>query len=113
MVHSSKEQQKREPHALGAEAAQIILSSLFGPVADMAMETVQIASTLYTDRFEAAAQKTVNRTNGHEGGFTLGVKHSLGGSFNRARTLIADNANSAPAVPYWKRDYAAAPRFAA
>ncbi len=114
-MHSSKEQQNNQaPHALGVDAAQLFLGALFGPVANMAIEVAQVASTLYEDRFDAAAPKTGNRTNGHEGGYQLGVKHSLGGSFSRAQSAQIDKGNSFDAMlPYWKRDAAPAPRFAA
>ncbi len=82
----------------------------------MALEAVQVASEIYTDRFEAKAKKADNRTNGHEGGYQLGVKHSLGKSFNRVHDMAPDNKNTHDlALPYWKRDYGHnnAPRFAA
>ncbi len=107
-MHSSKEQQnqtKQGDCAYGTDVAQLFLASLFGPAADMAMEATQVASTLYADRFETAAKKAGNRTNGHEGGFQLGTKNSLGGSFNSARTASAPaQKNMDFALPYWKRD---------
>lgn len=109
-MHSSKEQQqKQDPAAYGSEIADFLLSSLFGPVVHMAVETAQVASALYEDRFEAAA-RTDNRTNGQN--YALGVKHSLGGSFSRA--ITADNTNDFDLkLPFWKRDAEPRPRLAA
>lgn len=115
-MHSSTHTQKQEPSALGYEGAQLFLSALFGPAVDMGMEAAQVVSEIYTDRFEAKAKKADNRTNGHEGGYELGVKHSLGKSFNRIHDMTANNENTLDmAVPYWKRDYGYnnVPRFAA
>ena len=114
-MHSSKEQQKQQAeNPMGSEIAQFMLGSLFGPAAHMAMEAAQVASTLYTDRFEAAADnRPANRTNGHEGGFKLGAKHSLGGSFGRAMAATAKNDAPDMMVPYWKRDAGPRPRLAA
>lgn len=115
-MHSSTQLQKQEPHALGTEYGQFFLSALFGPAVDMSVEAVQVTSALYEDRFEAKAKKADNRTNGHEGGYELGVKHSLGKSFNRVHAMTPDNKNTPDlAVPYWKRDdgYHNAPRLAA
>lgn len=104
-MHSSKEQQQnRNPSPLGTDIGQFFLGSLFGPVADLAVEAAQISSEIYTDRFEAAARKAGHRTNGHEGGYRLGARHSLGQPFNRA-CAQAENKNEPPRpAPYWKRD---------
>lgn len=115
-MHSSTHTQRQDQNALGYEGAQIFLSALFGPAVDMGMEAAQVASEIYTDRFEAKAKKADNRTNGHEGGYQLGVKNSLGNSFNRVHDMAPANKNDTDfALPYWKRDfgYGNAPRFAA
>ncbi len=116
-MHSSKEQQPKQDtndSLFGMALGQVFMASVLGPVADMVWEAAETASAVYTDRFEARAQKADNRTNGHEGGFHLGVKHSLGGSFNRAQTITTHNQNILDlSLPYWKRDYMPAPRFAA
>lgn len=127
-MHSSKEQQDQQYDAndslFGMALGQLFTASVLGPygaIADMAWESAEMASAIYTERFEARADnKAQDRTNGHEGGFQLGAKNSLGPRFGNAHSpaapVIAGNDNGLDfnaRLPYWKRDAFPAPRRAA